>query len=305
MRLYQWQGTAPNFGDELNTLVWPRLLADFFDDDPGELFLGIGSVLDDRHPPDAAKIVAGAGYGGYQPLPTLDATWRIHWVRGPRTAHRLGLPQSLGLGDPAMLLRHAGWGRASQGPNVGFMPHFESLARGAWQAAAEAAGISLIDPRGDPAGIIAAIGRCRLLLSEALHGVIVADTLRVPWIALQPLLPIHRAKWHDWADTLGLHIEFHRSAPSSLGERLHASRLTTYRVGRDMLAASSDSLNRLAPRRFIAQAARALTQAAAAAPQLSNATALDRCQARMLAQLDILRRDRAAKAPLSRAAGEG
>ena len=69
MQLYQWQGTAPNFGDELNTLVWPRLLADFFDDDPGELFLGIGSVLDDRHPPDAVKIVAGAGYGGHKETP--------------------------------------------------------------------------------------------------------------------------------------------------------------------------------------------------------------------------------------------
>ena len=49
MQLYCWRGTAPNFGDELNTLLWPRLLPDFFDDDPAELFLGIGSVLEARH----------------------------------------------------------------------------------------------------------------------------------------------------------------------------------------------------------------------------------------------------------------
>lgn len=139
MLLYRWQGDARNFGDELNTLVWPRLLADFFDDDAGELFLGIGSVLDARHAPDTVKIVAGAGYGGYQPLPVLDASWVIHWVRGPRTARQLGLPASVGLGDPAMLLCHAGWDRTRGGATVGFMPHFESLARGAWWAAADAA----------------------------------------------------------------------------------------------------------------------------------------------------------------------
>ena len=306
MLLYRWQGAARNFGDELNTLVWPRLLANFFDDDPGELFLGIGSVLDARHPPDAVKIVAGAGYGGYQPLPALDAGWVVHWVRGPRTAHQLGLPASSGLGDPAMLLRHAGWPRASGGATVGFMPHFESLERGAWQAAATAAGLCLIDPRGDPAGIIAAIGNCRVLLSEALHGVIVADTLRVPWIALEPLLPVHRAKWHDWADTVKLRIELRRLSASSLLERLHASRLPSHRLGRRLLDASGELLGRLASHWFIEQAALALTQAAAATPQLSEGAALERCQAAMLTRLDALRRDpRRARAPATAERGVG
>ena len=212
MLLYHWRGEARNFGDELNPLLWPRLLPGLLDDDPAELFLGIGSVLDARHARDAVKLVAGAGYGGYAPLPVLDARWVIHWVRGPRTARQLGLDTAYGLGDPAMLLPQAGWGRVGGGDTVAFMPHFESAERGAWVEAAAAAGIELIDPRGDPAAIIAAIGRCRVLLSEAMHGAIVADALRVPWIAVQPLAPEHRAKWHDWADTLDLHVEFHRLA---------------------------------------------------------------------------------------------
>jgi succinoglycan biosynthesis protein ExoV len=131
MQLYRWRGVTRNFGDELNTLIWPRLLPDFFDDDPAELFLGIGSVLDARHAGAAVKLVAGAGYGGYEALPTLDAGWVIHWVRGPLTCRQLGLPACRGLGDPAMLLPHLGWHRAASGGAVGFMPHFESLGRGA------------------------------------------------------------------------------------------------------------------------------------------------------------------------------
>ena len=64
-----------------------------------------------------------------------------------------------------------------------------------------------------------------MLLSEALHGVIVADALRVPLVVLQPLVPVHRAKWHDWPAALRLPVEFRRLAASSLPERLQASPL--------------------------------------------------------------------------------
>jgi succinoglycan biosynthesis protein ExoV len=284
--LYRWHGAARNFGDELNLLLWPRLLPGVLDDEPAELFLGIGSVLDARHPPDVLKRVAGAGYGGYQPLPVLDAHWVIHWVRGPRTARLLELPPAFGLGDPAMLLPHAGFGRPTDGDAIGFMPHFESLERGAWAAAASAAGVELIDPRGDPAAIIAAIGRCRVLISEAMHGAIVADALRVPWIAVQPLMSVHRAKWYDWADTLDLRIEFRRLAASSLRERLNVSRLAASRAGHRVLDWYGPALGRLASGRFIEQAAQALVLIAAGSTQLSDAVALDRCQTRMLEKLE-------------------
>ena len=288
MQLYRWRGAARNFGDELNTLLWPRLLPGFFDDDPAEQFLGIGSVLDARHDAGAVKLVAGAGYGGYRG--PANAGYELDHPLGPWPAARRdssACRRPAVWAIPAMLLP----GPCAGGRSIGFMPHFESLERGAWVEAAHVAGITLIDPRGDPAAILASIGACRVMLSEAMHGVIVADAMRVPWIALRPLAPIHRAKWHDWADALGLRIRFQLLAASSLAERLHASPLAASRRGRHLLHLAHPILHAAARRRFIEQAARSLAAAAASAPQLSTATALDRCRTRMLDRLDALRHD--------------
>jgi hypothetical protein len=294
--LYQWRGQARNFGDELNALFWPRLLPGLLDDKPDTLFLGIGSVLDARHDSTVTKVVAGAGYGGYAKPATLDGSWVIHWVRGPHTAQLLGLSPAFGLGDPAMLLPLAGLGRPNDGRSkvgrpVGFMPHFESLAHGAWAEAAALAGVDLIDPRGDPIAILAAIAECRVLVSEAMHGVIVADALRVPWVALLPLVPVHRPKWQDWGEVLGLQIEFQPGCASSLTEWLHASRLSARHWGRRVLQSAGPWLAGLGRHRFVVEAACILSAAAAAPQQLSAATALDRSRTRMLEQVELLRRD--------------
>ncbi len=299
MILYQWRGPVRNFGDELNGLIWPCLLPNYFDDDPAARFLGIGSILDERHDPAAIKWVAGSGYGGYEASVALDATWRIHWVRGPRTAAVLGLPLSLGMGDPASLLPLTGLSprvkprdeRCDVGFDVGFMPHFESNSRGAWAEAASAAGVTLIDPSGDPRAILDAIGACRVLISEALHGVIVADALRIPWIAIQPLMPIHRPKWADWADALDLDLDPRPLRPSTALERAWRSPVSRFHAGREMLEQRAHPLRRLGRAGHIERAAGALRAAAAADPMLSRDSALDRSQTRMMTAIEAIRRD--------------
>jgi succinoglycan biosynthesis protein ExoV len=291
MKLYQWRGSAPNFGDELNGVLWPRLLPGAFDDNPGTLFLGIGSILDGRHPAAARKLVAGAGYGGYEPPAVLDPRWDVRWVRGPRTARLLGLPPTVGLGDPAVLLPLAGVTAEADGGAVGFMPHFESAGRGAWDRVATACGVTLIDPRGDPLAVLRAIATCRLLLSESLHGVIAADAMRVPWIAIEPLAAVHRPKWHDWADTVGVSIAFRRVPASSLAERLYASPLAGRHLGRALVRRHESALHGVRLARFVDRAVSALARAAGATPQLSAGPDLQRCQDRMLQAVAVLRRE--------------
>jgi len=299
VRLYHWQGHARNFGDELNTLLWPALLPGFFDDDAREIFLGIGSVLDSRHAAAAHKIVAGAGYGGYQKPPVIDGNWTIHWVRGPRTARQLGMAPACGIGDPASLMDHdlvtamlgGGWETAvSERRDIGFMPHFETACRGSWRRVADQAGLVLIDPRDDPGDVIAAIARCRLLVSEALHGVIVADALRVPWVAVAPFAPVHAAKWDDWAAAMTIDIGFEALTPSTFGEQLRLSGFAEGRVVRTLLDRGERHLQAVAADRFSARAASALRRAARAAPRLTDDRALERSRERMLTALEGVRR---------------
>ncbi len=267
--------------------------ADPFDDGKADLFLGIGSVLDARHAADRRKVVAGAGFGGYERPVSLDGSWEIYWVRGPRTARQLGLPGTFGLGDPASLLPLVHRVPRRDVGVIGFMPHFESLARGAWPAAAAAASVTLIDPRARPHDILRQIAGCRVLLSEALHGVIVADAMRVPWVALTPLVATHRAKWLDWADTLGLTIRFRTLAASSPRERIESAFIVRRRVFRAGIAGAgllADHFGYGAA--CLDRAAAALQQAAKASPQLSDCQTLGSAQERMLNRLQTLRAGR-------------
>lgn len=86
MQMYHYRGASPNFGDELNVWMWPRLLPDFFDGSANELFLCIGSILFDFHPQNSRKIVFGAGYGGYTAPPQIDDSWDFYFVRGLLTS---------------------------------------------------------------------------------------------------------------------------------------------------------------------------------------------------------------------------
>jgi succinoglycan biosynthesis protein ExoV len=251
------------------------------------------------------KLVAGAGYGGYQARVRLDETWIVHWVRGPRTAAHLGLPAALGIGDPASLVPLAGLMPPRDSRRIGFMPHFESALRGAWREVAALAGVTMIDPRDDPRAIIATIGQCRVLISEALHGIIVADALRVPWIAVRPLAPIHRPKWLDWAEALGLVIQFHALGPSTVLERAHLTRLARFHIGRGVLHRHAARLHGLGRRRHVEQAAETLRAIAGAEPTLSRDTTLDDAQSRMLEAIAALRRAPMRGWRLGRAAAGG
>lgn len=220
MKLTYFEGTEPNFGDELNKHMWSELVpTGFLDDDEGELFLGIGSILWDYLPKAPRKHVMGSGYGGYTPVPDVkDGSWNIVWLRGPMTAQKLGVDPKLAITDAAVLLRATKLPEPAPGIDIAFMPHFESVERGHWEEVCALAGITYLDPRDDTMTLIAKIRGARLLVTEAMHGAIVADALRTPFIPILPLSPDHRWKWSDWAQSVDLSLRPTRLPPSSLRE---------------------------------------------------------------------------------------
>jgi succinoglycan biosynthesis protein ExoV len=281
MKLMYYRGRQPNFGDELNTYLWPRLFGPgFFDDDDREMFIGIGSIIGDYYPAAATKAVVGSGYGGYTPLPTaLDQSWRFHFVRGPRTAQLLGLGPEAAITDAAVLIRTVPTPPAAAPAAVSFIPHFESLDRGNWRKACALAGIQLIDPTDPVDSVLAQIRGSGLVITEAMHGAIVADALRVPWTPVVPTVPTHRFKWLDWTESLGISYRPARIFPSSLREAW--VRLTGRSGdGRRARALGGSVPARVVDRLLVERAATSLARAARQAPHLSDAAVLDRAIAR-------------------------
>lgn len=235
MKVMYFQDPRGNFGDELNPWLWSRLFGKYIsgygnhaasnaqknannnannnvnnnvnnNDSDQLLFYGIGTILDNRIPEPPEKIIFGSGYGyGLKPN-NLDRC-RVSFVRGRKTAEVLGIGADKALTDPAILLRRFFplVPERDKIYSVSFIPHHTTAAGGYWQRACTALGIHYIDPLGfDIAAVVNDISSSKLVIAEAMHGAIVADTFRVPWIPVSSVRETNTFKWQDWCGTLNL-----------------------------------------------------------------------------------------------------
>jgi succinoglycan biosynthesis protein ExoV len=193
-----------NFGDDLNPWLWSRVFSTELDQDEHTMFLGIGTLLNDRLPPAAARVVFGTGVGIGGP-PLIDDSWTLYAVRGPFSAAALGISAELAVTDPAILVSHFAAEVSATGPHFRFsyMPHYRS-ACDSWRQACDRIGFGYIDPRQSVEEVLRAVLSTDVLLAEAMHGAIIADTLRVPWIPIRSRDKILRFKWDDWCASMKL-----------------------------------------------------------------------------------------------------
>lgn len=293
MNLFFYRGAKPNFGDELNTWMWPRLVDGLFDKDDHSIFLGIGSIIWDSFPAHKKKIVFGSGFGGYTSPPTIDDSWKFYFVRGRLTAKTLGINTALGVGDAAIMLRSCVKTYPKKRFKVSFMPHWQT--DGNWKAACQAASIHYIDPCGEVETVLDELLASELVLTEAMHGAIVSDALRVPWIPIKPIQSNHRWKWFDWASALDIDLKPVSVAGSSLLES------TIQVLSYPMLAGSMSSvvkklnnngrahrtLKKISPEFFMERAAESLLSISHKNyPSLSSDAAIEKAHSTMLGQLD-------------------
>jgi succinoglycan biosynthesis protein ExoV len=192
-----------NFGDELNPYLWPRLLPGAFDEDHETQFVGIGTLLNDRLPAAARTVVFGSGVGYYGP-PRRSDTWSIYCLRGPMSARALGLDVSVAITDPAALVaRLEPSTPLPERSTYAFMPHWQSEPD-VWKMLCARIGCGFIDPRGEPAAVLESLRRTDVLITEAMHGAIVADALRIPWVPVRTREAINSFKWEDWCGSMAI-----------------------------------------------------------------------------------------------------
>ncbi|UII25504.1 polysaccharide pyruvyl transferase family protein [Fulvivirga maritima] len=200
MKLTYYEST--NFGDALNPIIFPHYLPDFFDQDSDIEFIGIGSILGFREAQIAKrKIVFSSGYA-YGSIPSLDDTYDIFCVRGPKTCEVLNIDKNLAVVDGAMLLRNMELNNEEKKYKFSFMPHWESELKFDWSHIANLSGINYISPTEDTELVIKKIKQSEVVIAEAMHAAIVADALRVPWIPVRSYKGINSFKWEDWCSSL-------------------------------------------------------------------------------------------------------
>jgi succinoglycan biosynthesis protein ExoV len=200
-----------NFGDELNAWLWPRILPGIWDDDPEVAFIGIGSLLGNPKHYDAGlrhKIIFGTGaaFADAARREPLDRRWTVYCVRGPLTVRAYDLAPELGVTDPAVLVARCVQRREQPEHPLGFVPHITEAVNwgGILRQACERAGVLYIDPREPVDDVLAKIGSVAIIAAEAMHGAIVADALRVPWVPVYTTYRPHTFKWTDWCRSLEL-----------------------------------------------------------------------------------------------------
>lgn len=280
---------APNFGDALNPWLWPQLLGPRLDEDASRLFLGIGTILKAAMPSAQEYHVLGSGTG-YGNLPVPDARWRVYAVRGPLTAAALGLPPELAATDGAALLRTVPLPDPLPGPAIGFMPHFRGLRQIPWRRLCDQLDLRYLAPLASVPDTLAAIRGCTCVIAEAMHGAIVADACRVPWVPVVTGNHVLAFKWRDWMESLELHYPSRRIASFS--------RATSHRAGdAPATAFARRSLNalsiaaRLLPLAHNLRSLRSQLQRRQLQPCLSRESVLQDRTDHLRRQLDNFRRD--------------
>lgn len=307
MKPYYWESQHGNFGDDLNLWLWDFLLPGFREVHPDVLLVGVGTVLNKALLPEVGrKLVLGSGFG-YGNLPDMRdrRLWDIRCVRGPLTAEKVGVPEALGIVDPAVLV--ADMPEFQSLPKIhgrSFVPHWESAVAGLWPSVCATAGLHYIDPRGEAKDVIRAIAQSELIVAESMHGAILADAFRVPWVAVATSDSINSFKWRDWALTVGVEHRPRRIPISTRAEAIikgarfwgvdYEGRAEAGPEDGDVMVAQAPPRSglRLAAKQVLAAPSTlALWQAGRAEPQLSADTRLAERKDRLYSVLEDVRRD--------------
>ena len=201
MKLIYWEGN--NFGDKLNLWLWNKLLPGIFNRDNNDYFFGIGTLLNEERlkalesPKNIIIFGSGVGYGK---VPEVNKNWKIYCLRGPLSAKKLKISKNFAVTDSAALFKEVYKSKNKKKYTFSYMPHRTQAMRYRTQmeSICDDIGFQYIDSLYSVEKILSQIDQTEILLTEALHGAVIADTFRIPWIPIHTNEEIYPFKWKDW-----------------------------------------------------------------------------------------------------------
>jgi succinoglycan biosynthesis protein ExoV len=216
MYLKYYSHDIRNFGDDINPWFWAKALGQPLDtytntsNGNEEVLLGIGTLINDLLPSRDTIHIMGSGAGYGNEIPKKKPNWNVHFVRGPLTAEAIGTPKSTAITDPVMMLNRWVDLACSKTHPVSFIPHV-SFDSQKLKDIINRNGIHYISPSLPQDDFISEILKSEKVITSAMHGAIVADALRVPWLPISHNGGILEFKWQDFSESLNLEYK-----PSSL-----------------------------------------------------------------------------------------
>jgi succinoglycan biosynthesis protein ExoV len=207
-----WPG--PNFGDRLNLWLAKSLgisrIQKNYDVIGDEVsVIGIGTLLNEfiKLKRKTRLYAFGTGYGYTQTRFPLPKQCVPLFLRGPLSCEMLSVPMEKSITDGAYLFGDQFRQLAADVPKngrVGYIPHHWSLENkiAVWDHPEIAPNI--IDPHWDIPKFVKETAKYDRVVTECLHGAILADILHIPFLPVQTSPRFYSFKWFDWMASLDM-----------------------------------------------------------------------------------------------------
>lgn len=140
-----------------------------------------GSILGD-YPRHFSGHILGAGFISKR-YNRVGNNWNVKIIRGPLSAKQCGVFSEVEFGDPGILASQIYSSNCKKYYELGIVPHkrdFEIV-----KSLKLDKTVKIINPRQLPAKVAKEINQCRFIASSSLHGLIFADSFRIPNIHLK------------------------------------------------------------------------------------------------------------------------
>lgn len=218
MKLFYYEAPTGNVGDDLNAWLWPQLLSNILDDDSSHLIVGIGTLLNSKLPHADKYTILSSGLG-YHDAPKYDPyTWDVKALRGPLTQKALKVETNTCLLDGGYLMPRFFQPEVIKKHKLGYIPHIDSINHGRWEDVCSQAEMYLLDPRWPVEKFISELSSCEQVVTEAMHGAILADAYSIPWQPTKAYSYINEFKWQDWANSLDMSVKFNHISSTWAGD---------------------------------------------------------------------------------------